>query len=511
MKTAGGPRWLILSCRRAILLMLLFAVSLMSGAIHADAVQLRNGQTVYGQITGQTRTTVTVRTPNGMVVLQKGDILRISYGPTAEEQAAERRRLQELERQRQAAIEAQRAAEEAARRAEQEEQSASEAQESAAPPDTAEVHLRAGLLYGRSRSVLENESLFFARATANQAGFVPFGSAEGGPRSPVLFRGGMFSMLGRYNAWVAQVDSRWDRGSPDYGFIEAVNLEGSEQRRRLRLQNDGHSERTTHSASAGYRFLDSDPVSADFFVGHRWLRADSRFDYLGAQEIGSGSFQYNLIETRELRVRAWGPQSGLVFRWSVRETTELSAGLRYYYQTGTMDAKYFQAGVLTVVGRPVRTSEFRTTSDYLFRGLEFTFACRQELGSGMGVFAEVGLERASSSLTNTRARSLIEARSDTGLDLAPAILYIVGGSGLASSGLEGNVYGAWNKARGRDAYCSWAWIGASDRTARSTGEDDRGPAEAERRPVSRRRGGPSRQPLQGRARTDWLGFHFFCD
>ena len=103
-----------------------------------------------------------------------------------------------------------------------------------------------------------------------------------------------------------------------------------------------------------------------------------------------------------------------------------------------------------------RASDIRTTSDYLFRGVEMSLGLRQGLGGGFGVFFVAGIEEVNSSQTNTRAHSIVEVRSDIGLDPTPVRIYAVTGTGFGSSGIEGNLFGNWNKVRQRER---WLTIG----------------------------------------------------
>jgi len=98
---------------------------------NAEQVIMRAGQIYTGKIVNQTRTTVTIDTAQGRIVLNKGDIRRINYGPTAEEktreeenkkaeQAAAREQAEEDARQKEEEKKQERIAREAAAREEKE-------------------------------------------------------------------------------------------------------------------------------------------------------------------------------------------------------------------------------------------------------------------------------------------------------------------------------------------------------------------------------------------------------
>lgn len=74
------------------------AILLFAGALAADTIQLKNGQALNGKIVGQTRTTVRINVGGEVRTVQKSDISRISYGPTAAD--AEQKRAEEARRQR---------------------------------------------------------------------------------------------------------------------------------------------------------------------------------------------------------------------------------------------------------------------------------------------------------------------------------------------------------------------------------------------------------------------------
>ena len=84
----------------------------LSSPAWADIVYMKNGQQFSGQIVNQTRTSITIRTPQGMRTLQKADMRTIQFGVTAEEKARQEARRQEMIR-RQKALEAAKAKQQA--------------------------------------------------------------------------------------------------------------------------------------------------------------------------------------------------------------------------------------------------------------------------------------------------------------------------------------------------------------------------------------------------------------
>lgn len=84
----------------------------LSSTAWADIVYMKNGQQFSGQIVNQTRTSITIRTPQGMRTLQKADMRTIQFGVTAEEKARQEARRQEMIR-RQKALEAAKAKQQA--------------------------------------------------------------------------------------------------------------------------------------------------------------------------------------------------------------------------------------------------------------------------------------------------------------------------------------------------------------------------------------------------------------
>ncbi|MBE7437010.1 MAG: hypothetical protein HS115_01050 [Spirochaetales bacterium] len=61
--------------KRALLIFLVLAT-----ALRADQLFLKNGQTIEGQITAQSRTSVTIKTAGGNMTIQKAQIRRIVFG-----------------------------------------------------------------------------------------------------------------------------------------------------------------------------------------------------------------------------------------------------------------------------------------------------------------------------------------------------------------------------------------------------------------------------------------------
>jgi len=77
-----------------------------TAALYAENVYLRDGRIVSGRITNQTRTDITIATPQGVIKIQKDQIRRIQYDTGTDEKAQEearkaeeRRRLEEYNRQ----------------------------------------------------------------------------------------------------------------------------------------------------------------------------------------------------------------------------------------------------------------------------------------------------------------------------------------------------------------------------------------------------------------------------
>ncbi|HMW61977.1 MAG TPA: hypothetical protein PKA91_20125, partial [Leptospiraceae bacterium] len=90
---------------------LVAAVFFLASALFADTVILKNGQTIFGNIVGQTRTDVQINVNGQVITLQKEAIRRIQYGDNRAE--IERQQKEEEARR----LEAERVArEEAARR-----------------------------------------------------------------------------------------------------------------------------------------------------------------------------------------------------------------------------------------------------------------------------------------------------------------------------------------------------------------------------------------------------------
>lgn len=88
-----------------------------AGGLSAETIVLKNGQILGGKIVGQSRTSITLQTPNGRRTIQKSQIRRIDYKSPAEVRAEEQRRIAREEAERKKREEA---AREAAERAEQE-------------------------------------------------------------------------------------------------------------------------------------------------------------------------------------------------------------------------------------------------------------------------------------------------------------------------------------------------------------------------------------------------------
>ena len=88
----------------------LIAFVLLPGSVFSETIFLRSGQYVTGEVSGQTATTITLRTATGARVIQKAKIRRILYTTTSQEDKQrleekaradqERRRKDQLERER---------------------------------------------------------------------------------------------------------------------------------------------------------------------------------------------------------------------------------------------------------------------------------------------------------------------------------------------------------------------------------------------------------------------------
>ena len=70
---------------RFFLLLLLIGFS----SLAAETVYLRDGRVLTGRITSQTRTDITIVTPQGPMNIQKDQIRRIQYDTAAEDKARE--------------------------------------------------------------------------------------------------------------------------------------------------------------------------------------------------------------------------------------------------------------------------------------------------------------------------------------------------------------------------------------------------------------------------------------
>ncbi len=79
--------------------LLLFAL-VAAYSLAAETIYLRDGRVLTGQITGQTRTDITINTPQGPMKIMKDQIRRIQYDTSAEDKAREdARRAEEQRRQ----------------------------------------------------------------------------------------------------------------------------------------------------------------------------------------------------------------------------------------------------------------------------------------------------------------------------------------------------------------------------------------------------------------------------
>ncbi|MEQ9363868.1 MAG: hypothetical protein RIF32_06485 [Leptospirales bacterium] len=77
----------------------------LSGGLAAETLTLKNGQVLRGKVVGQSRTEIRLQTPEGVRVVKKADIRRISYDSPEE---TEDRRRAEAERRKQEQAEAER-------------------------------------------------------------------------------------------------------------------------------------------------------------------------------------------------------------------------------------------------------------------------------------------------------------------------------------------------------------------------------------------------------------------
>lgn len=81
-----------------VLFLVLLLGPVLTGSVNAEVVILKNGQQISGQIVGQSRSAVQVRTAGGTQTIDKGAVRRIVYGATLEEkkQDEDRRKKQEV-------------------------------------------------------------------------------------------------------------------------------------------------------------------------------------------------------------------------------------------------------------------------------------------------------------------------------------------------------------------------------------------------------------------------------